>query len=129
MGINFPWFLVKLWIYGHKWLSSGLELRQPSVVCHFSNFFSSETASQSKPNFIWSIQLKTETRCIPKNVISYSRWPPRAYMERKKPSKIFSRTKEQVTLSLGMKHRYTTGPTKFVQIMMIDWPLTLLWKG
>ena len=88
-------------------------LRRQSVRQHFQTSSPLKPLGQLNSNFIWRL-LRTRANGLG-NMAKMAAIP----IYGKKPLKIFSRTREQMSLGLGI---YTIGdvrPIKFVQIMIL----------
>ena len=86
----------------------------------FSIFIFSKTALLFER--LWSLCWMGVWKFVNGFWVKWSRWPPCHYMV-----KIFSRTKCR-TLNLVSTIRYP-GSTKFIQMVTLGWPWSILWQG
>ena len=94
----FSWTFTKIKVQGHS-----LTFIEDHSASTFSIFFSLETASQLKPNFICSLQTMREWKWAQMIYVAWPRWLPCPFMV-KIFKKVFSGTERPKTLKLGMQH-------------------------
>ena len=105
-------------------------LRRPSVVRrlsdhHFRRAFSPKPLGQSKPNFMWSLHWSGERKFVRGIWVTWPRWSPRPYMVKTLQKSSSPEPKGQwpwaLICSIG-----ALGPSKFVQMMTLGWPWSIL---
>ena len=89
----------------------------------FSDFFCSETARPIEAKFHmeppWEVGNENLFKCSRSHDHAHIWW---------KTSKIFFGTKRQMTLKLGIQHRYLSTTNVFI-MMTLGWPWPFLWQG
>ena len=109
----------ELIVYQSLWRPSVVRLSiHPSIHPNLQTSSLLKPLGQLNSNFIWRLLRTRERKFVQMALVTGPRWPPRPYMV--KPLKnLFFRTRMpwDLVCSIGV-----VGPTKFVQMRILDWP-------